>query len=484
MKKCNHFSASNFDESDKNDFISLGRTNLYSYLELLSRKENTSMKNQSFLLKSKASTYANKFVHQDSLYVYPNKLSTKPLFEMSDSDLICTREISKIPCVVLYGENGSGKTEFLRWIRSSLAHYSKNFGKSVFGELLPLFIDGKENDCSNINSIYELLNLSCSEMNKNKELVESVLNSGQAILLIDNADYLNEFFIEETLKTFSEKFNKIKIIFTAKNQVPQLSNATSVYLLPFNESQKIQFIENWFSYHVSINDINIHAHKNNLLKNTRDEAYYAELAKNPYFLNILCFSYMEIGMIGREPHYLMEEFVINQLSLSLFSKDEFSSCSKHIDVQDILYCLRKLAWMMHCGKINIGINYDPYYEDLIPLRNISKENMIKFLEIQLDELVSTEGKNETKNTFFKIVNTGIMKEINGNIHFSSQVLQDYLAGSYCVYCFNDWKFIEKRMKSLRESFNDDLWKGAFLFCKKNGKIQSNKIINKILSCKN
>lgn len=483
MSKYLSISSEHYQRPNENTFISLHRTPLYKYLDTLNNRENSAIGNQSFLIERSDSVQKKSYLHTDSLFVLPTHFSLKPLAETSKEDRLLLRDILKFPYLALYGQNGSGKTEFMRWITCSLAHYSKNFGKSILGDLFPFFINGKKDDFSCLNDLSHFISKIKEIAGDEDSLLDSILDNGQFMLIIDNSDYLDEMFFENIINPFIQKYNKVRVIFTAVIKVPFLENILPVYLLPFNESQRTSFIEKWFESHIKEPNAYESTSYEKLINHVKDEAYYAELANTPELLNMLCFSYKDTGMIGQQPHYLINSFIDIQLSTAFPLNSNSVLFKFGLDKNDAFYFLRKLAWMMQCGKINNNQDSEPSYLNLSPINKIDITSLLSLLSSFLLESVSNDDKSLTSEFLERILHSGLLIRDNKNIVFSSQKIQDYLSGSFCAINFPEWKQDENRMNSLYLSYQDPRWEGCFEFCKENRKTQLNKIIEFISESK-
>ena len=202
-----------YQKPNKSEFIRVGRTPLYRYLEQVIKQESY-LGNQGLELDD--SDGDKKRVHIDQLYVLP-KLSKKRVSteefvkaeakpdEHEPLTLLNVADVLKgNPRTIILGDPGVGKTTLLQWLLCSLCHWSDNYVKKHLGALFPLRLITRNlpTELSPISdqAFIELILRSQGDSlaalildnDQAQETLLQLFKLGQVLLLVDGLDEISQ----------------------------------------------------------------------------------------------------------------------------------------------------------------------------------------------------------------------------------------------------------------------------------------------------
>lgn len=320
------------------------------------------------------------------------------------------------PRQFILGDPGIGKTTFLHWLATSLAHHRSNYVQQSMGPLLPILLrvrdfrsylttpcDAEEfivNLKSYLGSLGKLLDL--------KLLMQAMAN-GQVLLLVDGLDEIGKqemLNLGHALAKLFSQFPSIKCIMTArvvgfdasllwpvvsndkkaqsqesielnelgeenelsdelnrykissdllnhKIEPTQYHDFSTYYIQPLNNEQRLQFSQKWCGIYVKNNDAQALFLKD-LQAAFSDNGSLNNLSRTPVLLNMICFIQHRRGRLPNGRAELYQKII----ETYLVSMDRARGIennfidSENFDYTDIRNWLAKLAYAMQLGKLD------------------------------------------------------------------------------------------------------------------------------------
>lgn len=203
------------------------------------------------------------------------------------------KAIERYNKLMVLGKPGAGKTTFLQYlaIQCNQGH--------VQSDRVPVFIRLKnfaEDALDEGNfSLLEYLNQEFSSCGISKQEVETLLNQGSALMLLDGLDEVPETASDEVIKQirkFSEKYYKNHLIITCRIAAKEyrFRGFTEVEIADFKPAQIEAFVKKWFVA-VARNSPELGAKKASLFLEQMalpENQQIRELATTPVLLNLTC----------------------------------------------------------------------------------------------------------------------------------------------------------------------------------------------------
>lgn len=207
--------------------------------------------------------------------------------------------VREYPKLMAFGKPGSGKTTFLKSLATRCIDVERQLQWNQ-KDYVPIFITlksfakdaRKRGDFSLFDYIYQ--REFCSWGEKNQQVVESILEQGRAVVLLDGLDEVQgqeyELVIEE-VESFCEYFHRNRFLITCRTQSQKykFEGFTDVEVADFKPEQVNRFINRWFAVVVeNAESENLAAELIGQLQQPQNQQI-AELAVTPVLLSLICF---------------------------------------------------------------------------------------------------------------------------------------------------------------------------------------------------
>lgn len=327
--------------------------------------------------------------------------------------------------ILIIGEAGSGKTTLLQWlaVKSASGEIEEKI-QSLYNSI-PFVIELrkiKEWPIDLEQHIGTLMkDVVVSKIPEN--WVRNVLESGNALLLIDGFDEISKKQRENVLNWIEElvdTYEDIKVIITSRPSAKEklINDYTEIEILPMSKNNISKFIDYWHNAVLIEQGLETKEESEIIKNNLIEKIYYNEpvnkLASNPLLCAMLCALHYKNNLtLPSDRNELYEECC----KMLLDSRDNARNI-KTCDIGELNYrekraILDELAyWMIRNGKVSIDI-------ELVKERIYRKAlNM---------NIIKCESDIETLVRYF-IERSGLIREPeNGVIDFIHKTFQEYMA---------------------------------------------------------
>ena len=256
--------------------------------------------------------------------------------------------IAQHPRSFVLGDPGTGKTTLIHSLMLAFTNSGSNLTKITLGELVPIALILRELPLSGINSFTDLWHTHCQQnpalmqpFIDQPTLIDSLLNSGQALILLDGLDEITHpatrrtlgqvvlqamhdypacrFVISSRIVGFdqaqwlgfadykknreNDATDEYELALNPRHEKPELLPVA--YLAPFSYPQAQQFISHWYQNYQPTLDSNHAQRVSELLMRIKKNDGLGRLSRIPVLLNMMCFIHARRGRLpdGRAELY-------------------------------------------------------------------------------------------------------------------------------------------------------------------------------------
>jgi NACHT domain len=215
----------------------------------------------------------------------------------------CLKLVREKGNLFILGKPGAGKTTFLKRVAFNAAE--------GFIDKVPIFISLKEWSDSQLELMpfivrqFDICNFPEATL-----FVEKLLAAGQAIVLFDGLDEVNQADGQRAkqvlaIRDFAKKFDQAQCLITCRVAANEYTFEGFVYveMADFDDGQVEQFVKNWFRNKADIGKKFLTEFAKEENKNLR------ELASSPLLLTLLCLSFQETLVFPQRRVEIYEEAI-------------------------------------------------------------------------------------------------------------------------------------------------------------------------------
>jgi len=412
------------------------------------------------IAKDKPVFLRNLFVapHLSSRHITPEQVIEEDKKETSEDYKNITQLLQTEQRLFVLGDPGAGKTTLLNWLMLAFSYSGDNLTKQTLGELVPFVLVLRDLPLSSVTSWDDLWTVFL-EQNSEKltavfdgesKIVEQLLNSGQALLLIDGLDEVTHEDTRQRLGKIvlegMKRYPRCRMLISSRvigfeqrqwfgwriemegltlpnamiqaqgriqrhrQQDVEVKGATVqaietnwlsvVYIVPSAYFQAKQFISNWYQSHHVQKDGKHNERVVELLERIQQNDGLGRLSRIPVLLNMICFIHARRGRLpdGRAELYqrISETYLISldtARGLKFKDREELQ-----FDYIDLCEWLGKIALTMQKNRteddnailISEASVVEILLEELVD-RGFSKEKAKDEIKFILDYLASRSG---------------------------------------------------------------------------------------------
>ena len=208
-----------------------------------------------------------------------------PIQEERISGLTAVEKYSKL---IILGQPGAGKTTFLKWLAIQC-----NSGQ-LWSDLIPIFVSLKA--FAEAKGVPDLLNYIQKQWAEcgvtSPQAAETVLQQGQAVVLLDGLDEVRETDYDRILqeiREFSTRFHTCRLVMTCRIAAGEYTfeQFTEVEIAEFNDTQIRDFVTKWFEVKADL------VKAEQFIQKLQANPWIKDLATNSLLLTLLCLVFGE-----------------------------------------------------------------------------------------------------------------------------------------------------------------------------------------------
>ncbi|WP_213182898.1 NACHT domain-containing protein [Desulfosarcina cetonica] len=342
---------------------------------------------------------------------------------------------------LLYGDAGVGKSTLFKWITLEVAR-GKKIGQN---NVLPFFFAASEleyNGKTVLKASEDLL--SELKIGEPEKVIDRLLEHGRCMILIDGLDEAKNNFYKKTiqeLNRISAKYPKSYLCLSTRPFYCDVAmpGFEAFEILPFNSSNRNQFIKNWYK--------NIDKNKGlNLISILENKIELLDLGFNPLLLSLICALFNANLNIPSD----IVELYNRSIEVFLGKWDDFRVIERESALKDLSSTKRKvfvswLAAIMHYRGRIVFTKDDIEQSDLV--NRLSK--VLRYKLPDAEYILSSLYRD------FGI----LCEKAPGYYTFSHFTIHEYLVANYLIdnHEVIDW---------VKKYFNNEEWIDIHIFLAK------------------
>ena len=466
------------DFSEPGDTVEAGSLDLTTLVNQVRSRQYDAIENQCGILQL---LDINHPVNIHDIYVDANILEEVPSqqsFEIADlNNLALTqfdrvglgdieeKQIAGIQAVETYsklrvlGKPGSGKTTFLQYlaIQCNRGEFAVD-QIPVFISLRALSEESRRND--EFSLVYYLHQLLFSGKRSNLAALETILQAGRVLLLLDGMDEVLNQDITAVLKEirkFSEKYHKNRLIASCRtaSQKLQLRGFTDVEIAPFTQPQITVFAQKWF---VALTKSTVRSGENQAIQfisklDLTENWQFRQLVGTPLFLHLACWVFQGQGKFPTK----QTDFYKQGLDLLLGKWDEARGVERD-EVYRGFLLPQKLRLLSQLAAVTF--EHGEYFFEQEVIENYIAD-YLKDLPGPAPEPEELQLESQAVLKSIEAQHGFLIERARGIFSFSYLVFQEYLTARKIVASHN-LQALEQALGGLVSHITDPHWREVFL----------------------
>ncbi|HCF29418.1 MAG TPA: histidine kinase [Cyanobacteria bacterium UBA11049] len=362
------------------------------------------------------------------------------------------------PKLMIFGKPGSGKTALLQHIamKCDRGEFLPNY--------IPIFIRLKNfAEDASVSENFNLLSYISSELgrsNISEQQIETLLNHGKAIILLDGLDELQEEDRDEVVKQIrklSEKYYKNHFIITCRigAQPYQFEEFTDIEIADFNSYQIEAFAQKWF----------VNLGKNSEAKGKALAAQFVqklhltenrqigELARTPLLLHLVC----SVFQAKLDFPAKRSDIYKQALDIMLVRWDEAKGV-KRDEIYQQLSLHHKLKLLNQIATVTFEQGHYFFLQSNVQHYIVDYLRTLPIAQTDPEEL---QLISEAVLKSISVQNGLLVEQARGVYSFSHLTFQEYLTARNIVASFEP-QVIDKNLAQLTSHMTDPRWREVFL----------------------
>ncbi|WP_081615732.1 NACHT domain-containing protein [Kocuria sp. UCD-OTCP] len=389
------------------------------------------------------------------------KETQKPNNEIDSNDMRVEQALAQGNRHLIRGEAGSGKTTLLQWLAINAARKQLSGDLIHWRESVPIFLQLRRYTNSELPAPEAFINESAPLVGgaMPKGWAHRILESGQAILLIDGVDEIPEKQRAEAkqwLRELVRMYPGCKYVVTSRP--PAVSNKwlstdgfVSTDLLPMGKKDVENFVSQWHDAALKSTSGSpekqdeFEGYERELINVIRDNKSVASLASTPLLCAMLCA--LNRDRKTQLPSDRMELYRI-ALETLLDRRDAERKVSQ---AEEIRLSMPQKSVLLQGLAFNLILNGQS---------DVSRENIIKYFDSRLKYMTSISSSSDL--VFNQILlRSGLLREpIEGRFDFIHRTFQEYLAAQ--------WAMAEGMVGALVDHAHLDQWREVVILAAGHG----------------
>ncbi|MCL1470817.1 NACHT domain-containing protein [Argonema antarcticum] len=375
------------------------------------------------------------------------------LGEVRQKRVAALEAVKKFPKLMMLGKPGSGKTTFLKHLAIKC-----NKGE-FFKDKLPIFVGLKNfaedasdsGDFSLVNYISQCLS-NCN-VNVSTEQVETLLEKGKALILLDGLDEVPSPLLKKVLKSIrriAEKYYNNNLVITCRIAADNLGfdGFTDVQVADFNSEQIADFAKKWFVALAKDFQQEGQEKASQFIQKLQspENKQVRELAVTPILLNLACLVFQANTDFPSKRSKLYEQ----GLEILLRKWDETRGIERN-EVYRNLNLPRKINLLSHVAYITF--ERSNYFFEQDKIQQLITDYLKKLPDCQTDfDELQQDGSDVLKS--IEAQHGLLVERAQGIYSFSHLTFQEYFTAKQIVSSSNP--------NTLKSLINEKRWREVFL----------------------
>ncbi len=359
--------------------------------------------------------------------------------------------VNNFPKLMMLGKPGSGKTTFLKHLAIKC-----NKGE-FFKDKLPIFVglknfaeDASESDDFNLVKYISQYLVNCDV---SSERVETLLEKGKALILLDGLDEVPSPLLKKVLKSIrriAEKYYNNNLVITCRIAAENLGfdGFTDVQVADFNSEQIEDFAKKWFVAVANNSQEEGQEKASQFIQKLQlpENQQIRELAVTPILLNLTCLVFQA------NTNFPLQRSKLYQQGLDiLLTKWDKDRGIERDEVYRSLTLPRKIKLLSHVGAITF--ERSNYFFEQDKIQQLITDSLKKLPDYQIDfDELQQDGADVLKS--IEAQHGLLVERAQGIYSFSHLTFQEYFTAKEIVSSSNP--------NTLKSLITEKRWREVYL----------------------